>query len=261
MIRFEKVDKSYKQQDGSAVAVLHKLDLHIAAGELTCILGASGCGKTTLLNLVAGFVFPNQGTILFAGQPVTGPGPDRSVVFQDATLFPWMNVHANVAFALKQRGLRGQQLAEETARYLALMDVSAQAGQYPHALSGGMRQRVALARVLALAPRALLMDEPFSALDAHSRERMQDELLQAHARSRPTVLYVTHSVAEAAYLGDRVILLGAGGLLADLFVDIPKPRKRSCRALLALQEQLRTWLLQGDEKQQEQQRCSDASIG
>lgn len=249
MIRFDQAGKSYLQKDGSVVTALDRLDLHIRAGELACILGASGCGKTTLLNLAAGFIFPDRGRVLFEGRPVQGPGPERGVVFQDATLFPWMNAYANVAFALKQRGTRGQQLGKTTREYLALMDLSAQANQYPCTLSGGMRQRVALARILALNSRVLLMDEPFSALDAYSREQMQDELLRIHHRSRPAILYVTHSVDEAVCLGERIILLGGGGILADIAVGLPRPRKRTGKQELVLQEQLRALLVQGGKQQ------------
>ncbi|MDY0391772.1 MAG: ABC transporter ATP-binding protein [Desulfobulbus oligotrophicus] len=244
MIRFVRVCKSYTQKDRSVVPVFAGLDLHIAAGELVCVLGASGCGKTTLLNLAAGFVFPTSGSVLFEGNPVQGPGPERGVVFQDATLFPWLTAYGNVAFALKQRGVRGQQLKETTSEYLAFMGLADQAHQYPCGLSGGMRQRVAIARVLALASRVLLMDEPFSALDAHSRERMQDELLRVHAHAGQTILYVTHSVAEAAYLGDRIILLGQRGVLLDIPVTVARPRRRSGEELLPVEEQLRACLRQ-----------------
>ncbi|NLX17748.1 MAG: ABC transporter ATP-binding protein [Desulfobulbus sp.] len=244
MIRFDKVCLSYTRQDRSEVIVFDGLDLHVVPGQVVCVLGPSGCGKTTLLNLAAGFVFPTSGSVLFEGRPVKGPGPERGVVFQDATLFPWLTAFGNVAFALKQQGVRGRQLQEMTGEYLAFMGISAQARQYPYTLSGGMRQRVALARVLALASRALLMDEPFSALDAHSRERMQDELLRVHAHARQTILYVTHSVAEAVYLGDRIIVLGRRGVLVDIPVSLPRPRRRSGEELLPVEEQLRACLQQ-----------------
>jgi NitT/TauT family transport system ATP-binding protein len=241
MIRFENVSKCFEHNGGHPVAILDRINLFIREGELVCVLGPSGCGKTTLLNLAAGFLFPTLGRVLFEGQAVRAPGPERGVVFQDATLFPWLSVFKNVAFGLTLQGAKGCRLAHTTARYLDRMGLSAHADKYPFALSGGMRQRVAIARVLALEPKVLLMDEPFSALDANTRERLQDELLRVWADSRRTVLYVTHSVEEAAYLADRIIVLGPapGGVFADLPVDLPRPRERTSVGVLALQETLR----------------------
>ena len=241
MIRFEQVSKTYNGEEGrQADPVLVDVNLHVHPGELVCILGTSGCGKTTLLNLAAGFLKPTAGRVLFAGQPIQGPGPERGMVFQEPTLFPWLTVSGNIAFALKQQGVKGRRLEETVNHYLAVMDLSDHGHIFPYALSGGMRQRVAIARVLAMASPLMLMDEPFSALDAHTRERLQDELLQVHKDNSRTILYVTHSVAEAAYLGDRIVILRDGGILVDIPIDLPKPRGRSTGSYLELQEQLRT---------------------
>ena len=244
MIRLEQVSMTYNAGKGISVPpVLFEIDLQIQPGELVCILGASGCGKTTLLNLVAGFFLPTAGKVMFAGQQVQGPGPERGMVFQDATLFPWLTVYGNIAFALKQQGMKGSQCHGTITRYLAMMDLSAYAETLPCALSGGMRQRVAIARVLAMASPVMLMDEPFSALDTYTRERLQDELLNVHKNSSQTILYVTHSVAEAAYLGDRIVILGNGSILSDMPVATSKPRGRTDRSYLDLQEKLRAILL------------------
>jgi NitT/TauT family transport system ATP-binding protein len=241
MIRFDHVSKCFIHNGGPPTTVLDRVNLSIEEGEMACVLGPSGCGKTTLLNLIAGFLFPNTGQVRFEGNTVRAPGPERGVVFQDANLFPWLSVFQNVAFGLKRQGVKGRRLTATTDRYLERMGLSEHAQKYPFALSGGMRQRVAIARVLALEPKVLLMDEPFSALDAGTRERLQDELLRVWADSRRTVLYITHSVEEAAYLADRIIVMGQvpGGVVEDLAVDLPRPRQRTRGGMLALQETLR----------------------
>ena len=240
MIRFEHVGMSYDCRKKLAEnPVLVDVHLHIPPGELVCLLGVSGCGKTTLLNLAAGFLRPTTGQVLFAGKPVQGPGPERGMVFQDATLFPWLTVSGNIGFALKRQGIRGKELEQRLSQYLAMMDLVDHAGSFPCGLSGGMRQRVGIARVLAMESPLLLMDEPFSALDALTRERLQEELLQIHKNTEKTILYVTHSVAEAAYLADRIIILRDGGVVFDSPVVAPKPRQRTASSTLALEEQLR----------------------
>lgn len=241
MILFENVSKSYSQKDKLSSFVLSGIQMAVHKGEFVCVLGPSGCGKTTLLNLIAGFIYPSKGRVLFEGKQVTAPGPERAIVFQDATLFPWLTVKKNVEFGLALRGMKRRLLDETSRRYLDSMGLSEHANKYPHSLSGGMRQRVAIARVLALEPKVLLMDEPFSALDANTRERLQDELLRVWMNHCLTVVYVTHSVEEAAYLADRVIVLGnsASGVFADRFISLKRPRKRTADQLLALKEDLR----------------------
>ncbi|MFZ0612988.1 MAG: ABC transporter ATP-binding protein, partial [Desulfobacterales bacterium] len=188
---------------------------------------------TTLLNLIAGFIRPSRGRVLFDDAPVTGPGPDRGVVFQDANLFPWLTVRENVAFGLRLNGSKKIGVADMTTNYLSMVGMQRHAANYPHMLSGGMKQRVAIARVLALNPRALLMDEPFSSLDANSRERLQDELLRIWQTDRRTLVYVTHSVEEAAYLADRVIIMGPSpnNIIDDIALPLNRPRNRSSAEL------------------------------
>jgi ABC-type nitrate/sulfonate/bicarbonate transport system ATPase subunit len=209
MIAFRAVSKSYRGNGrGEAVPAVCNVDLRIGDSEFVCLLGPSGCGKSTLLNLAAGFIEPSEGHVTFDGRPVRQPGPDRGVVFQDPTLFPWLTVRQNVEFGLHQTGLSRRQRRQAALDGLRLVGFSGPAESFPHELSGGMRQRVALARVLALKPKALLMDEPFSSLDANSRGRLQNELLRIWEACRCTVLFVTHNVQEAAYLADRVVVMG-----------------------------------------------------
>ena len=179
---------------------------HPGEKQLICLLGPSGCGKTTLLNLIAGFIAPTSGRVLMEGTPISRPGPDRGVVFQDANLFPWMTVLDNIRFGLRQQGRPPGQVTSLALECLELVGMTAQAEAWPISLSGGMRQRVAIARILALQPKAMLLDEPFSALDANSRERLQDELLAICGRRPCTVLYITHGVEEAAYLANGSLL-------------------------------------------------------
>jgi len=242
MIQLRNVTKRYphngRNQEHTAV---NEVSLRISEGEFVCVLGPSGCGKSTLLNLVAGFLRPTAGDVLFGGRPVAEPGPERGVVFQDPTLFPWMTVRANVEFGLAARDMAPGDRRRAAAAALHLVGLDDFAQAYPHTLSGGMRQRVALARVLVLEPRALLMDEPFGALDANSRERLQDELLRLWQQRRRTVLFVTHNVEEAAYLADRVVVMGPAprSLRGEVAVELPRPRPRSGAALAQVAGRLR----------------------
>ena len=200
----------------------------MAAKEFVCLLGPSGCGKTTLLNLVAGFIRPTRGLIFFNGCPVDRPGPDRGVVFQDPTLFPWLTVRQNVEFALLSTSASPAERDRRVREALRIVGLTNGFDSFPHALSGGMRQRAALARVLVLDPEALLMDEPFSALDAGSRETLRDELVRIWSARKRSVLFVTHSVEEAAYLADRVIVMGMPprSVVTEVPVPLTRPRTR-----------------------------------
>jgi len=234
VIRLEQVAKEFPNPETrQVVQALAKVDLGIEVNEFVCLLGPSGCGKSTLLNLIAGFERPTAGRVLFDGEPVRGPGPDRGVVFQEATLFPWLTVAQNVEFGLRNLGMAPDRRREVVRRFLSLVGLSEFARARAHQLSGGMRQRVALARVLALDPRALLMDEPFGALDAQTRDRLQDELLGIWQRDRKTVLFVTHNVEEAVYLADRVVVLAPApeGICADVPISLPRPRARYCEEM------------------------------
>ncbi len=228
---------------GRPVKILEDIAFRIAPGELICLLGPSGCGKTTLLNLVAGFLTPCSGTLRIYGRRIIGPGPDRCVVFQEDALFPWLTVAENIAFGLKGR-LSGRERRAEVARHLDLMGLSAYGNYLPGEISGGMKQRVALARVLILKPRVLLMDEPFGALDAQTREEMQQLLLDLWREFSPTILFVTHDIGEALVLADRILVMGRhpGRILAQVAISLPHPRKKESDALHRFYGKLRALL-------------------
>jgi NitT/TauT family transport system ATP-binding protein len=206
------------------VDALHKVDLIVDKGEFVCLIGASGCGKSTLLRIIAGFETPTSGDVRVYEAPIGGPGSDRGMVFQDYALFPWMTVRDNVAFGPKQKGLKDAR--DVAGRYLEMVGLARFADRFPYQLSGGMKQRVAIARVLANEAHILLMDEPFGALDALTREQLQDELLEIWARTKLTILFVTHSVEEATLLADRVVVMtaGPGRVESDNRVRLARPR-------------------------------------
>jgi ABC-type nitrate/sulfonate/bicarbonate transport system ATPase subunit len=198
----------------------------IGEGELVCVLGPSGCGKTTLLNLIAGFLKPTQGRLLCNGNPIAGPGPERAMVFQTGALFDWMTVQENIAFSLTCRNRPASErieVAEQMANLVGLQDFT---HRYPYELSGGMRQRVGVARVLAANPKIMLMDEPFAAVDVQTRENLQEELLRIHTATGCTIILVTHGIDEAVFLADRIFLLnGTGGTgWLEFEIDLPTPR-------------------------------------
>jgi len=206
------------------VEALHHVDLIVDKGELVCLIGASGCGKSTLLRIVAGFETPTLGDVRVYDAPITGPGSDRGMVFQDYALFPWMSVRQNIAFGPTQKGLKDA--PDIAGKYLEMVGLSKFADRFPYQLSGGMKQRVAIARVLANEASILLMDEPFGALDALTREQLQDELLEIWTRTKVTILFVTHSVEEATLLADRVVVMtaGPGRIESDNRVRLARPR-------------------------------------
>ena len=214
---------------GGEVAALEGIDLAIKKGEFVCLLGPSGCGKSTLLNAIAGFHPPTLGTIRVDGRPVVGPGPDRGMVFQEYALFPWMTVGENVAFGLEIKGLPRKAIKDRVSELLAKLNLSGFESRFPKDLSGGMRQRVAIARVLALDPPVLLMDEPFGALDSLTRRTLQNELLRLWAETGKTIIFVTHSIEESIYLADRIVVMTyrPGTIKADIRVTIPRPRDAS----------------------------------
>jgi NitT/TauT family transport system ATP-binding protein len=208
------------------VEALAPIDLEIAQGEFICLVGASGCGKSTLLRIVAGFEQPTTGEIRIHGKKVTDPGSDRGMVFQDYALFPWMTVRENVGFGPRQRGLSRKEIEDISDEFLKLVGLDRFADRYPNQLSGGMKQRVAIARVLANNANILLMDEPFGALDALTREQLQRELQQICSRTGVTTIFVTHSVEEAVLLADRVLVMSAGPGRIDGDFDIKLSRPR-----------------------------------
>src|SRR5581483_11701081 len=226
MIEVSGVSKHFVSRRGTHHA-LADVTLQIDPGQLVCLVGPSGCGKSTLLNLIAGLETPDHGTVAVDGKPVDGPGPDRSVMFQDSALFPWLSVRKNVEFGLEMaRWPRGEWDAR-VETYLKKVHLWRFRDAYVHELSGGMRQRVALARALAPEPRVLLMDEPFAALDAQTRDVLHVELEQIWRATKKTVVFVTHNVREAVRLGDRVIVLATrpGRVKLDVKIDLGRPRE------------------------------------
>ena len=223
-ISFEDVSKTYLGQ--TEVRALDSISLTINEGEFVALLGPSGCGKSTLLNLLAGFEKTTEGTLLFDGETVTRPGPDRGVVFQEAALFPWLNVWQNVVFGPQVQGVARSEYESRARKLLKLVGLEAFAEALPVQLSGGMRQRVGIARVLAMSPRALLMDEPFGALDAQTRLSMQQLLLDVWQSLGTTVLFVTHDIDEAILLSDRICVMSArpGRIIRTIPIALARPR-------------------------------------
>ena len=206
------------------VTAIRDISLTVEAGDFVSVVGPSGCGKTTMLNTIAGFLPPTAGQIRVDGRTVSGPGPDRGVVFQSFALFPWRMVLDNVAFGPKMRGVPKAKRHEIAREYLALAGLSHAAERYPNELSGGMQQRVGVVRALANEPDVLLMDEPFASVDAQTRMTLQEELTRIWAQRRPTVLFITHDVGEAVFLANRVIVLSHGSVLDDIAIELPRPR-------------------------------------
>jgi nitrate ABC transporter ATP-binding subunit len=219
------VTKRFAVGDGE-VEALAPVDLTIHRGEFVCMIGASGCGKSTLLRIIAGFEEPTTGDVAIDGKAITGPGSDRGMVFQDYALFPWMTVRENISFGPRQRQLPREEIERTTDEFIRMVGLERFADRYPNQLSGGMKQRVAIARVLANDAEVVLMDEPFGALDAMTRERLQDELVEIWSRTGLTVLFVTHSIEEAIFLADRVVVMspGPGRIDNEYRIDLPRPR-------------------------------------
>jgi NitT/TauT family transport system ATP-binding protein len=214
--------------EGNGKSVLHDISFTIAEGELVCLLGRSGCGKSTLLNILAGFLMPISGRCFLQGKPITGPGPDRCVVFQEDSLCPWLTLRENIGFGLNKGGFSKKLQLGEVDRFLSLVGLDGYGDYLPREISGGMKQRVALARVLIRTPRILLMDEPFGALDAQNRETSQELLQELGQQRAQTILFVTHDVQEAVTLADRVLILGmaAEGIRDELTICLERPRDR-----------------------------------
>lgn len=220
------ITKSFHTQGGQLTWALDGVSMRVAAGEFVSLLGPSGCGKTTLLRIIGGLESPDSGTVEVNGSAVDGPGRDRAMVFQGFGLLPWRTVAQNVAFPLRIRKLDPAEIEERTDHYLRLVNLDRFKDRYPHQLSGGMQQRVGLARALAVDPDVLLMDEPFGAIDAQQRELMQEELLRIWEDTAKTIVLVTHDLDEAVYLSDRVVLLSPhpGRVRTIVDVDLPHPR-------------------------------------
>ena len=224
-LRIAGVSKAFHGRAG-LVEALQPIDMEIAAGEFVCLLGPSGCGKSTLLSIVAGLELPGSGSVFANGEPIRGAGTDRVLLFQEAALFPWLDVQHNVEFGLRQAGVPRKERAEIARRFIELVHLQGFERSYIHQLSGGMRQRVAIARALAIDPVVLLMDEPFGALDAFTRDRLHAELETIWRETGKTILFVTHNVREAVALGDRVLVFAPrpGRIVGEFRINLPRPR-------------------------------------
>jgi NitT/TauT family transport system ATP-binding protein len=238
-IQVSGVNKVFKT-DSREVVALKDIHLDIPQGQFVCLLGPSGCGKSTLLNAIAGFSLPSSGTITADGKLVTGPGPERGMVFQEYALFPWMTVEKNIAFGLEIKGMDQAAIGAKVDQLLAMLSLSDFRHRFPKDLSGGMRQRVAIARVLALDSPIMLMDEPFGALDALTRRNLQDELLRIWAELKKTIIFVTHSIEEAIYMADRIVVMTyrPGTVKRDMMVDLPRLRDPAAAEFNALKREL-----------------------
>jgi NitT/TauT family transport system ATP-binding protein len=229
MIEIDRVTQIFQTSGRQNHLALSEISLAIEDGAFVSILGPSGCGKSTLLYIVGGFVSPTEGVAKVRGEPITGPGPDRGPVFQEFALFPWKDVLGNVMYGLRQQGVKRAEAEAQSRRLIEMVGLKGFESFYPKELSGGMRQRVAIARTLAYHPAVLLMDEPFGALDAHTRTRLQNDLLNIWERDRKTVLFVTHSVEEAVFLSDKVVVMtrAPGRIKVTVDIDLPRPRRRA----------------------------------
>jgi len=233
------VNKVFKT-DNREVVALRDINLQIPQGQFVCLLGPSGCGKSTLLNAIAGFSLPSSGEITADGKLITGPGPERGMVFQEYALFPWMTVEKNIAFGLEVKGMPQAEIKQRVDQLLGMLSLSDFRNRYPKDLSGGMRQRVAIARVLALDSPIMLMDEPFGALDALTRRNLQDELLRIWSELKKTIIFVTHSIEEAIYLADRIVVMTyrPGTVKRDMIVELPRMRDPASADFNALKREL-----------------------
>jgi NitT/TauT family transport system ATP-binding protein len=243
MMTVTDLSKRYVTNEAEVLALID-IDLQIRDGEFISLLGPSGCGKSTLLKIIGGLLDASQGSVAIEGRVVTAPGAERAMVFQDYALFPWMTVQDNVEFGLEARGVPAARRRQSSAELLRVVGLQDFAGKYPHHLSGGMKQRVSIARALAVEPQILLMDEPFGALDAQTRSVMQEELLRIWKLYRKTVVFVTHSIEEAIYLSDRIVVMTARPGRIKTIVDVPeeRPRDLTSPAMSAVHRRVRAIL-------------------
>jgi NitT/TauT family transport system ATP-binding protein len=221
------VRRKFDARDGNVVSALERIDLVVREGEFVCVIGPSGCGKSTLLNLLAGLDSPSEGEVYADSQRVRGPDPSRVLIFQDAALFPWLSVQSNVEFGLRMRGTPRAEREATAKRLLEMVHLTGFERAFVHEISGGMKQRVAIARALAVDPQVLLLDEPFGALDAMTRDLLHTELQDVWMRTRKTIVFITHNVREAVVLGDRVVVMShrPGRIVAEHVIELPRPRR------------------------------------
>ena len=246
---FKRVHKAFKQK-GQTVQALRDINFEVAEGEFVCVIGPSGCGKSTLVSLVAGLEFPDSGQVFVDSKIVEGPSPDRLVVFQEAALFPWLTVLENVAFGLKIKGVSESERIQKSLEAIKMVHLSRFVNAHPHELSGGMKQRAVIARALVMDPKILLMDEPFAALDAQTRNMLQEELQAIWQKTRKTIIFVTHNVREATFLSDRVFEITArpGTIKNEYPIHIPRPRREQDPSLLIVQTKIMSSLKDEIEK-------------
>ncbi|MNS71226.1 Aliphatic sulfonates import ATP-binding protein SsuB [compost metagenome] len=252
-----KIFRTQGEEAGKEVVALKDIDFQIPAGQFLCLLGPSGCGKSTLLNGIAGFSPPSSGDIRVEGQSITHPGPERGMVFQEYALFPWMSVEDNITFGLTIRKENPEKIQKKLEELLTMLKLTEFRDRFPKDLSGGMRQRVAIARVLALDPPIMLMDEPFGALDSLTRRNLQDELLKIWSELKKTIVFVTHSIEESIYLADRIIVMSyrPGTVKKDIFVGLPRPRNPAAPEFNNLKKEISTLVMA------EQARFQNAQMG
>lgn len=255
VIEIKNVNKVF-EGDGGDVIALKDINLEIQSGQFVCLLGPSGCGKSTLLNAIAGFSLPSTGEIFANGKKIEIPGPERGMVFQEYALFPWMSVADNITFGLKIKNISPEKIKEILDKLLAMLKLTEFQNRFPKDLSGGMRQRVAIARILALDSPIMLMDEPFGALDALTRRSLQDELLKVWSEYKKTVVFVTHSIEEAIYLADRIVVMSyrPGTVKKDILVNMPRLRNPTSPEFNALKRELSELVMA------EQMRFEDATM-
>lgn len=243
------VYKTFRSPKTGEVGALENINLDVKTGEFLTLVGPSGCGKSTILNIIAGFEKPDRGEVFIDDRLVTGPGPDRVVLFQEQALFQWLTVEQNVSFGLEMTGVSPGEREQRIQKYLSLVHLLEFRKSHIYELSGGMKQRVALARALAMEPEVLLMDEPFSALDSHTRERLQSEIQEIWEETHKTIVFVTHGLKEAVALGDRVILLTArpGRIQREIDVQLPRPRYVDDKPVLSTARQLKSEIANWEE--------------
>ncbi len=239
-LSIEHISQSFEKDNGESTNALEDANLEIKDGEFVCLIGPSGCGKTTLLRTVAGLDTPDSGRVTLDGDPITVPDPRRGMVFQEYSLFPWRTVMENITFGMELQCIPKKEIAKTAEEYLKMVGLEQFRDSYPYELSGGMRQRVAIVRALANDPSVLLMDEPFGALDAQTRNVLQQELLQIWSEKKITILFVTHSVDEAVYLADRIVVMSArpGKIKEIVNVSLQRPRDRTSRQANELRNEI-----------------------
>ncbi|MBE0522970.1 MAG: ABC transporter ATP-binding protein [Methanosarcinales archaeon] len=240
MLCVKNICKIYEADDGYDVQALQNINIEVKDKEFVCIIGPSGCGKTTLLRIIAGLEKPDSGVVTLKNEPILAPGPDRGMVFQEYSLFPWRTVLKNITFSLELKKIPKAERNKIANEYLELVGLEMFADSYPHELSGGMKQRVAIARALVNDPQVLLMDEPFGAVDAQTRNSLQQELLKIWEKEQKTIMFITHSVDEAVFLADRVMVFTArpGKIKEIIDIDLPRPRDRTSLEANIIRERL-----------------------